>query len=71
MKTSFAYSGVAIVMFATGLSAQTQAPSNQGSSSAAALVTVGCVNRALPTGSLAPAPGVSSAPPTAAPMVAN
>jgi hypothetical protein len=73
MKLTDAYGGMAILLFVAGLSAQTDRPSVATSKPAGgtAIVTVGCINRAVPTGSLAPAPGVPAATPATAEILAN
>lgn len=78
MKLTRAYSGVAVLMFVAGLSgaglsaqADVRPPAHPDSSGGTAIVAVGCVNRAVQTGSLAPAPGVPPATPATAEILAN
>jgi hypothetical protein len=73
MKLTGAYGGVAILMFVAGLGAQTdrRPVANSQPSRGTAIVTVGCINRAEQTGSLAPAPGVPAATPATAEILAN
>jgi hypothetical protein len=73
MKLPDAYGGVAILLLVAGLSAQTDRPpvAPSAPSGGTAIITVGCINRAVQTGSLAPAPGVPAATPATAEILAN
>ena len=58
--------GMASMMTVVALTGQTPAPESKRS-----IVAIGCVNRAVPTGSLAATPGVPPATPATAAALAN
>ena len=72
MKLMGMYSGLAMLMFLAELNGQTTSrPVAKTPAPGAAIVTVGCVNRAEQNGSLAGGPGVLPATAATAPNLAN